>query len=139
MEKAASFQKQKGLGIRGKEKTGPEGITDARDSRRGQPDLPGAAFRCRICARASGGGWDFVGAVKTPRVLATPQLRVGTMWAEAGAQSMWKEWKGKEAMVYAFCLARVGIGSSILGSALKSRTRGPVGVTVKSWLSPSPG
>lgn len=55
-----------------------------------------------------GGGWGSVGAVKTLQSLDTPQLRVGTMWAEAGAQrhverdsgrktwcmhSAWLEWE----------------------------------------------
>lgn len=55
-----------------------------------------------------GGGWGSVGAVKTLQSLDMPQLRVGTMWAEAGAQrrverdsgrkpwcmhSAWLEWE----------------------------------------------
>lgn len=55
-----------------------------------------------------GGGWGSVGAVKTLQSLDMPQLWVGTMWAEAGAQrhverdsgrkpwcmrSAWLEWE----------------------------------------------
>lgn len=43
-----------------------------------------------------GGGWGFVGAVKTLQSLDTPQLWVGTMWAEAGAQRHVKRMEGRK-------------------------------------------